>query len=106
MLFRNASQGSKLANSGVRENNIDSSLHIGDGFVETINVGHLSNVSLNARNVASDCLHGLVEFLLATARDENISTLFDEKLCRGQSDPFCSAGDDGDPSFELSRHRF
>jgi len=27
------------------------------------------------------CLHGLVQFLLA-ARDEDMSTLFDEKFCR------------------------
>src|SRR5882757_3367295 len=106
MLLRNASQGSKLANSGVRENNIDSPLQIGDGFVETIEVGHLGNVSLNAKNVAADCLYGLIEFLLATAGNENISALFDEKLCRGQSNPFCSAGDDGDLTFELFRHRF
>jgi hypothetical protein len=37
---------------------------------------------MNPRNVGADCLHGLVEFLLAAARDEDIGTLFDEKLCR------------------------
>ncbi len=49
---------------------------------------------------------GLVEFLLAAARDEDISTLSDEKLCRSQSNPFCAAGDDSNLTFELYRHRF
>ena len=43
-----------------------------DGLVETIKVGQFGNVSLNASNVAADCLHGLVKFLLATARDEDV----------------------------------
>src|SRR5882724_5073254 len=53
-----------------------------DGLVKTIKVGQFGNVSLNAGNVAADCLHGLVEFFLAAARDEDIRTLFDKKLCR------------------------
>jgi len=42
----------------------------------------LGNVSLNSRNVGADCTHGLVEFLLAAAGDEDIGTLFDEKALR------------------------
>jgi hypothetical protein len=37
---------------------------------------------LNAGNVAADFLHGRVEFLLATAGDENIGALLDKKLGR------------------------
>src|SRR5690242_1903366 len=106
MLFGDGSKGNKFANSGVGENNIDSSLHPRDGLVKTIKVGQFGNVSLNSRNVAADCLHGLVEFLLAAARDEDIGTLFDETLCRSQANPFCAAGDDRDLTFELFRHCF
>src|SRR5882762_2736468 len=101
MLFGYGRKGNKFGNAGVGENNIDSSLHLSDGLVETIKVSQLGNVSLNSRNVAADCLHGLVEFLLAAARDEDIGTLFDEKLCRSQSNPFCAAGDDGGLAFEF-----
>ncbi len=80
MLFGDIAEGSKFANAGVGENNIDSLLHLTDCLVETIQVGQLCDVSLNASYVAADCLHGLVEFLLATARDEDIGTLFDEEL--------------------------
>src|SRR5258708_7441908 len=101
MLFGDGPKGNKFANAGVSKNNIDSSLHLRDGLVKTIKVSQLGNVSLNSTNIAADCLHGLVEFLLAAARDEDIGTLFDEKLCRSKSNPFCPAGDDGDLAFEL-----
>src|SRR5260221_12706652 len=104
MLFGDGPKGNKFAHAGVGENNIDSSLHLSDGLVKTIKDSQLGNVSLNSRNVGADCLHGLVEFLLAAARDEDVGTLFDEELRRSQSNPFCSAGDDGGLAFELFGH--
>src|SRR3977135_3933353 len=104
MLFGDSPKGNKFAHAGVGENNIDSALHLSDGFVKTIKVSQLGNVSLNSRNVGADGLHGLVEFLLAAARDEDIGTLFDEKFCRSQPNPFCPAGDDGRLAFELFGH--
>src|ERR1700726_519619 len=104
MFFRDGPKGNKFPNAGVGENNVDSPLHFRDGIVKTIKVSQLGNVSLNSRNVGTDCLHGLVEFLLAAARDEDIGALFDEKFCRGQSNSFCPAGDDGGLAFELFRH--
>src|SRR5216684_2726393 len=106
MLFGDGPKGHKFANAGVGENNIDSRLHVREGLVETIKVSQLGNVSLNSRNVGADCIHGLVEFLLAAAGDEDISTLFDEELCRSQPNPFCAAGNDSDLTFELFRHCF
>src|SRR6266849_9469141 len=78
MLFGDCPEGNKFANASVGENNIDSPLYLRDGLVETIKVVQFGNVSLNARNVAADCLYGLVEFLLATARDKDICTLLGE----------------------------
>ncbi len=66
MLLRDASQGTKFSDTGVSQNDIDSSLRL-DSLVETIKVGQFGNISLNAGNVAADCLHGLIEFLLTTA---------------------------------------
>src|SRR3982074_3756941 len=106
MLFGDGPKGNKFANAGVGENNIDSPLPLSDGLVKTIKVSQLGNVSLNSRNVGADCLHGLVKFLLAAARDEDIRTLFDKKLCRSEPNPFCAAGDDSDLTFELFRHGF
>src|SRR6266850_1676512 len=106
MLCGDGPKGNKFANASVGEDNIDSPLHLGDGLVKTIKVSQLGNVSLNARNVSADCLHGLVEFLLAAARDEDIGTLFDEKLRRSQSNSFRAAGDDGGLAFEPFGHCF
>src|SRR4030088_739703 len=94
MLFGDDPKRNKFANAGIGENNIDSLLHPSDGLVETIKVGQFGNISLNATNVPADCLHGLVEFLLAAARDEDVGTLFDEKVCRSQPNPFRAPGDD------------
>src|SRR5260370_34734481 len=101
MLLGDSPKGNKFANAGVGENNIDSPFHLSDGLVKTIKVSQLGNVSLNSRNVRTDCLNGLVEFLLAAARDEDMGTLLDEELSRSKSNPFCAAGDDGGLSFEL-----
>src|SRR5216683_5383243 len=104
MLCGDGRKGNKFANAGVGENNIDSAFHLGNSLVKTIKVSQLGNVSMNSRNVGADCTDGLVEFLLAAARDEDIGTLFDEKLCSSQSNPFCAAGDDSDLAFELFDH--
>src|SRR5580692_5758629 len=92
MFFSNGSKGKEFAHAGIRENNVDSPLHLGD-------------VALNCRNVGPDCLYSLFELLLATARYEDIGTLLDEKFCRSEPNPFCSAGDDGGLAFELFSHR-
>src|SRR5947209_7976154 len=104
MLFGDGPKGNKFADAGVGENNIDSPLHLRDDLVKTIKVSQLGNVSLNSRNVGADCLHGLVEFLLAAARDEDMGALFDEPFCSSQPNPFCPAGDDGDLAFEPFGH--
>src|SRR6266404_8305326 len=104
MLFGDGPKGNKFANAGVGENNIDSPLHLRDGLVKTIKVSQLGNISLNSRNVGANCLHGLVEFLLPAARDEDIGTLFDEKLCRGKPNPFCATGDDCGLALKLFGH--
>src|SRR5271168_3497306 len=104
MLFGDGPKGNEFTNAGVGENNIDLPLQLRDGLVKTIKVSQLGNVSLHSRNVDADCLHGLVEFLLAAAGDEDIGTLFSEELSRSQPNPFCPAGDDGGLAFELLDH--
>src|SRR4029077_15281236 len=87
------SQGSKFRNTSVSENDVEPPLHP-DGLIETIKVGQIGNVSLNASHVAADCLHGFVKLLPAAACDEDIGALFDKELCRSQPDPSRAAGDD------------
>src|SRR2546428_10012722 len=104
MLFGDGPKMNKSADAGVGENISDAPRHPKDGLVKAIKVSQLGNVSLNSRNVRADCLHGLVEFLLAAARDEDIGPLFDEKFSSSQPNPFCPASDDGGPAFEPFGH--
>src|SRR5258708_33497015 len=101
MLDGDRPKGNKFGNDGVGENDIDPPLHFRDDLVKTIKVGEFGNVALNARNIAPDRLHGLVEFFLAAARDEDIGALFDEKLSRSQPNSFCAAGDNGGSVIKL-----
>src|SRR5258708_29081158 len=101
MLFGDGPEGDKFANSSVGKNNIDSALHLGNGLVKAIKVREFGNVSLNSRNIAADCLHRLVEFLLAPACDEDIRTLFDEKFFRSQPNSFLAAGANSHLSFQF-----
>ena len=77
-LFRNLAQRDNPAGAGVGENDIDSPFCL-DRLLEAVKVVQFGNVSLNTGNVAADGLDGLVQFLRATASDEDISALFDEK---------------------------
>jgi hypothetical protein len=104
MLFRDGPEGNEFANTGVGENNIDSPLYLRDGLVKAIKVSQLGDVSLNSRNVVADCFYGFVEFLLATAREKDEGTLFDEKFCRSQTNSFGAACDESGLAFELFGH--
>src|SRR5712671_2282850 len=101
MRFGDTSQGSKFSNPGVSENDIDSPLRL-DGLIESVKVGQFGNVALNAGNVAADCLDGLIKFLLATARDEDVGPLSDEEFCRSKPYARRTAGDDCRFSFQLA----
>ncbi len=103
MRLRDLCQRGKFSHASVGEKHIDSPFHLADGIVEAIQVGQVRNVSLNAVNVASDYLHGLVQFLLATARDEDKGTFFNEELCRSKAYSFSAARDDCDLSIQLAR---
>src|SRR6202041_3579995 len=81
-------------------------LQLRDSLVKTIEISQLGNIPLDSRNVAADGLHGLVECLLAAARDEDIGALFYEKFRRRKSNPLCAAGDDGGLAFEPFGHCF
>src|SRR5258708_826203 len=105
MPFCDAGQGSHFSNTGVGENDIDSSLRL-DGLIESVKVGQFGNVSLNASHIAADGLHGLIKFLLTTARDEDIGAFPDEQLGRSQPNSRRAAGDDSHLSVQPVHSRY
>src|SRR5260370_7820873 len=84
MLLGEGCQGSEFANAGIGDQDIDLSLRL-DGLVESIEVRQFGDVPANTCNVAADRLHGLVEFLFAATRYEDVSVLFDEPLRCGET---------------------
>ena len=106
VFFGDFTEGNEFTDTGIGEDNIDSSLHFADCLVKTIKIGQFGDVSLNACRVAADCLHGLIQFLLATARDEDEGAFFDEKLCRSKSYSRGATGYDGHFSLQLAHDRY
>ena len=98
MILGNHFQGREFADAGVGENDVDASFRP-DGLVEPIQIFQIGDVSANAGDVAAYDLHGLVQFLLAPAGNEDIGAFFNEELRRRQADSRGPAGDDR----ELSR---
>jgi hypothetical protein len=74
VLLGDASQRDKSAQSDIGEEDINSAL-LFDALVETIEIGQVRDVALNAGYVAAYGRYGFFEFLLATAGNKNISTL-------------------------------
>src|ERR1700722_3151504 len=78
MFFGDVAEWDEFADAGVGEDNIDSPLHFANCHVEKVKIGHFGDVALNTGRIGPNCLHGLVELLLAAPCDENISAFIDE----------------------------
>ena len=55
----------------------------------------MENVSLNASDITAYCFHGLIEFLLTTARDEDVCALFYKVLCCSEPYSGCATSNHG-----------
>src|SRR6478752_3572791 len=107
MLLGEARQGSEFARAGISDQNINLSLRF-HGLVESIEVLQFGDVTPNACNIAADRLHGIVEFLLAAARYEDVGTFIDEPLRCGETNSRGASGNHGHLSLQLAhtRHSF
>src|SRR5258705_417455 len=101
MLLCEGCQGSKFTNAGIGDQHIDLSLSF-HGLVESIEVLQFADVPANTCNVAADRLHGLIEFLLAAARYENIRAFVDEALRRGETYSRGASGNHSHLSLQLA----
>src|ERR1700681_2857466 len=87
--------------AGIGDQDIDLSLRL-HGLVKAIEVLQFRDVPPNAYDVAADCLHGLVELLLAAARYEDKGAFVDEALRRGETYSLGAAGNHGDLSLQFA----
>jgi hypothetical protein len=91
-----------LPDARIREEDVDAAcafLHRRDQAVE---VGELRNVALNRGDSPADLLDGGIKLTLATTRDEDVSAVRNEPLCRRQANAAVAAGDEGDLSIEFA----
>src|SRR6202034_2974607 len=84
---------------------VDRALFPLDRVEQTIEVVEIGRVAPHAGHVPANQLDGLVERLLPSARDENIGSFFNEKLCARQRHAARSTRDDGNLTLQLS-HNF
>src|SRR6202035_3457247 len=101
MLLREACQGSEFAGAGISDQNIDLPLRL-HGLVEAIEVLQSGDISPYSCHVAADRLDGLVEFLLAATRYEDVGALIHEPLRRGEAYSRGASGHHGNLSLQLA----
>src|ERR1700755_1548456 len=86
MLLCDPFQRSKFSDPGVGKDHIDSPLRL-DRLVETIEVGQLAMSLWTPVTLLPIPFTASSSSFWRLARDEDISTLFHEKLCRGEPYP-------------------
>src|ERR1700686_1544685 len=104
MLLRETCQGSKFADAGIGDQDIDLPLYL-HGLVKAIEVLKLRDVPSNAYDAAADRLRRLVELLLAAACYEDKGAFVDKALRRGASYSRGAAGNHGYLSLQLDHNR-
>src|SRR5580658_3053867 len=95
MLFRYGAERSKGAAPGIGDQDINVSFLFSYLSIQTIQIGQIGDVALNAGDIAADFPDGLFQFILAAARDENIGALREKPFRRGEAEAAGSARDNG-----------
>src|ERR1700675_4196840 len=104
MLLSDSSQRSQLCGAGIGEQHIDAALFRLHGGVQSVQVGELADVALNASDVFADLLYCGIEFRLSAPGYEDVCAFIVESLGRGEADSTVAAGDDCYFAFESSAH--
>src|SRR5580698_3280160 len=86
MLFRYCAEGSKGAAPGIGDQDVNVSFLIFYLSIQTIEIGQIGDVALNAGDIAADFPDGLVQFVLAAARNKNIGAFRDKPFGRGEAE--------------------
>lgn len=93
MLLRYCAERSKGAAPGIGDQDVNVSFLFFYLSIQTIEIGQIGDVALNAGEIAADFPDGLVQFVLAAACNENIGAFRDKQLGGGEAEAAGSAGD-------------
>jgi hypothetical protein len=93
VFFRDLFERREVALTGAGEEDVDLAFFAFNRFVESVEVGKIGGVALDACDAFADELYGLIELPLAASGDEDVSTLFHEEFSCCQRHPRGSCGD-------------
>src|SRR6266478_2880699 len=96
VLRRNVGSRYRLRNSGIRKKHIELAFLCFYFLVQAVQVVEIGNVPLDASHISADFGHGLIQFRLPAARNEDVGSLFDKSLGSSKPDTAAAPGDDGD----------
>ena len=96
MLFGYGAERRETPSPGIGDQDINVSFLFFYPSIETIEIGQISDVALNAGDIAADFPDGLFQFFLAAARNENIGAFRDKPFRRGEAEAAGSADDRAD----------
>src|SRR4051812_26883297 len=88
-------EGCDCPRAGVREEYVDVTMFLFHDGIEPVQIFQARHVAHHRRNVTVDEGCGLLQFLLSSSSDHDVSTFFHEALGSGQANPAASASDDG-----------
>jgi len=97
--------GCQISDARIGEQNIDMAVFFFYCCIETVEVFHVSDITLNANNLAAaDLVERYVDLFLAAAGDDDMRAFSYKALGGGEAHPAVAAGDNGDLAFEHFCH--
>src|SRR5712675_123528 len=97
--------GRQISEACIGEQNIDMAVFFFHGCIETVEVLHISDITLNTDSfAAADFLECYVDLFLAAAGDDDMRAFSNKTHGGGQAHTAVAAGDNGDFAFEYLCH--
>src|SRR5882762_4557610 len=98
--------GCQISEACIGEQNIDMAVFFFYGCIETVEVFHISDITLNTDSlVAADFLERYVDLFLAATGNDDMRAFSNKTLGRGEAHTAVAAGDNGDLSIQLALTR-
>src|ERR1700724_2978894 len=104
-LFGDLANGGQIAEARIGEQNIDMAVFLFYGCIETVEIFHVSDITLNTDSfVAADFLERNVDLFLAAAGDDDMRAFSNKPFGGGEAHTAGAAGDNGGFSFQCFCH--
>ena len=106
MLLGDLAERALLACPGTGPEHVDGALLVPHCLEQTVEVVEVGRIGLHAGHIPADQLHGFVQRILPSARDEDVSPFVHEQLRAGQRHAARCTRDHRDLAVELAHDYF